>query len=200
MKNGCVISFREEETAAMVRAVLLLSGIACDGGVILVTDSLPNDTYPYKGIVLLSRTRRQEQNNIPVTVLRPPLCFDELSEAVWQMFENTADPTAKPADACNHAVTSVQVHDGCVSYRGKSAQLTVQESRLFEFLRCHAGTLVTRRELLCEVWDGADGETNIVDVYVSYLRRKLIPIFGQGVLLTVRGKGYILCLPDENEM
>lgn len=77
-----------------------------------------------------------------------------------------------------------------VSYGDKSAVLTERELDLFTVLNDNRGKCVARSELAGMIWNGA--ETNVSDVYVCYLRKKLERAFGPGVLLTVRGKGYIL--------
>jgi two-component system OmpR family response regulator len=51
--------------------------------------------------------------------------------------------------------------------------------------------VVTKREILENVWDSAfDGDPNVVEVYVSYLRRKVDAPFDRATILTVRGMGY----------
>ncbi|KRK39499.1 winged helix family two component transcriptional regulator [Loigolactobacillus bifermentans DSM 20003] len=80
-----------------------------------------------------------------------------------------------------------------VQRAGKVAQLTQREFSLLQVLMQHAGEPLTRDELLDQVW-GADyeGQTNIVDVYIRYLRAK-IDLSGMAPLIhTVRGVGYIL--------
>ena len=69
--------------------------------------------------------------------------------------------------------------------------LTAREFDLLAFFLRHPGRAVTRETLLAEVWgEDEDHTLNVVDVYVSYLRRKL---GGSGAeLRTVRGYGYIL--------
>jgi len=53
--------------------------------------------------------------------------------------------------------------------------------------------VVSRTEVLEHVWDyGYDGLSNVVDVYVGYLRRKLEQPFGRPLIRTVRGVGYAL--------
>jgi len=65
--------------------------------------------------------------------------------------------------------------------------LTPREFALLEMLMRHAGTTVTRSELLSKVWSlDFDPRSNLVDVYVRYLRRKL----GSGWITTKRGVGY----------
>ena len=73
------------------------------------------------------------------------------------------------------------------------AWLTPREFALLEMLMRHAGTTVTRRELLSEVWSlDFDPRSNLVDVYVRYLRRKL----GPGWITTERGVGYRIVDPN----
>jgi DNA-binding response OmpR family regulator len=72
-------------------------------------------------------------------------------------------------------------------------ELTSREFALLEFLMRREGDVVSRTELLEHVWDqNFLGSTNIVDVYVSYLRRKLEVPFGRPLIRTVRGVGYVL--------
>lgn len=74
-----------------------------------------------------------------------------------------------------------------VTADGVDVMLTRREFRLLEYLMAHADRTVTKTELLEHVWDsGPDGDPNMVQVYVGYLRRKL----GADVIATVRGSGY----------
>jgi two-component system OmpR family response regulator len=76
---------------------------------------------------------------------------------------------------------------------GRSVELTSREFALLEFLLRRAGQVVTRSELLDHVWDQNHlGGTNVVDVYISYLRRKLEQPSGRALIHTVRGAGYVL--------
>jgi two-component system, OmpR family, response regulator len=76
---------------------------------------------------------------------------------------------------------------------GQPVELTAREFAVLEFLIRRAGQVVSRAELLDHVWDqNYEGSTNIVDVYVGYLRRKLEEPFGRPLIRTVRGAGYVL--------
>jgi DNA-binding response OmpR family regulator len=79
-------------------------------------------------------------------------------------------------------------------WRGTTeVELTVREFALLESLMRRPGAVVRKRELLDEVWDWAfDDESNIVEVYVGYLRRKVDAPFGRTAVRTVRGVGYRL--------
>ena len=71
--------------------------------------------------------------------------------------------------------------------------LTSREFGLLEFLMRHRGDVVTKTEILAGVWDSAyDGDANIVEVYVGYLRRKIDVPFGRHAIETMRGMGYRL--------
>jgi two-component system response regulator MprA len=73
--------------------------------------------------------------------------------------------------------------------------LTQREFALLEHLMRHAGTPLTRAEIAEQVWRQTPidtDETNIVDVYVAYLRKKLDAVDEQPMLETVRGVGYVL--------
>ena len=86
-------------------------------------------------------------------------------------------------DPAAHAVTRA----------GEPVSLSVKEFALLEFLMRHPGEAVTRTAILEHVWDfGYDGTSNVVDVYVSYLRNKLDKPFGGSSIETVRGVGYRL--------
>jgi DNA-binding response OmpR family regulator len=71
--------------------------------------------------------------------------------------------------------------------------LTAKEFAVLEYLAVHAGQVVSKAQILDHVWDLAyDGDANIVEVYVSALRRKLDAPFGRRSIVTVRGAGYRL--------
>jgi len=76
---------------------------------------------------------------------------------------------------------------------GKEISLTPREYGLLEFLMRHRGDTVSKSEILAGVWDPAfDGDPNVVEVYVRYLRRKIDSPFARHAIETVRGMGYRL--------
>ncbi len=80
-----------------------------------------------------------------------------------------------------------------VSYRKETVELTQREFALLLLLIKNKGQTVTRAQAAKEVWGKADeGDTNIVDVYVRYLREKLDEHFGIKIISTVRGVGYTI--------
>ncbi len=78
--------------------------------------------------------------------------------------------------------------------RGERAiELTAKEFALLEYLMRHPGEVLGRTRLIEHVWDFAyDGDSNVVDVYVRYLRNKIDRPFGRDSIETVRGSGYRL--------
>jgi two-component system OmpR family response regulator len=71
--------------------------------------------------------------------------------------------------------------------------LTAREFGLLEFLLRHAGDVLTRTEILHGVWDAHyEGDSNVVEVYIRYLRFKIDKPFGRHAIETVRGVGYRL--------
>lgn len=84
-----------------------------------------------------------------------------------------------------------------VKRAGQTIDLQPREFRLLEYLMRHQGQVVTRTMLLENVWDyHFDPQTNVIDVHVSRLRRKIDRAFEQSLLHTVRGAGYMLREPD----
>jgi DNA-binding response OmpR family regulator len=80
-----------------------------------------------------------------------------------------------------------------VTRAGREVELTVREFALLQFLAQRAGSVVSREELLEHVWEtNEDGSTNVVDVYVGYLRNKVERPFKGKIIRTVRGIGFML--------
>ena len=80
-----------------------------------------------------------------------------------------------------------------VSRGGKSIDLTTKEFILLEYLMSNAGQVCSRNMIIEHVWDqGFDSFTNIVDVYIRYLRNKIDRDFDPPLIHTVRGVGYVL--------
>ncbi|MFI6349214.1 response regulator transcription factor [Streptomyces sp. NPDC050560] len=93
-----------------------------------------------------------------------------------------------------HEIGRLTVDTGArrVRVAGEETALTAKEYAVLEHLVLRAGQVVTKAEILDHVWDFAySGDPNIVEVYVSALRRKL----GADVIRTVRGAGYVLERP-----
>jgi two-component system, OmpR family, response regulator len=84
------------------------------------------------------------------------------------------------------------------AWRGEDElELSAKEFALLELFLRHPDEVLSRTTILEHVWDFAyDGVSNIIDQYVSYLRRKVDRPYGREQIETVRGAGYRLRLPD----
>ena len=75
----------------------------------------------------------------------------------------------------------------------KEISLTAKEYSLLEYLVRNAGTVVTRTMISEHVWDiNFDTDTNVIDVYINYLRRKIDDGHKKALIHTMRGRGYVL--------
>ncbi len=98
----------------------------------------------------------------------------------------------------NYGELEINRVDHSVRRGGWEIDLTAKEYALLEFMMLRRGECCTRAELLRELWQmSPDAATNIVDVYINYLRRKLAAAcpdgkFSSAVIETVRGAGYRL--------
>ena len=121
-------------------------------------------TKPFSFVVLLARMRSLVRRGAPE---RPTLL-------------SAGDLTLDPA---THAV----------SRAGRPVTLTPREFALLHFLMRHRGDVMSKTEILRGVWDTLyDGDDNVVEVYVGYLRRKIDQPFDRRAIQTVRGVGYRL--------
>ncbi len=76
---------------------------------------------------------------------------------------------------------------------GKEIELTVKEFQLLELMLRHQGQVLTRAQILDHVWQyDRDFASNVVDIYVHYLRNKIDKGFSKQLIHTVRGVGYTL--------
>lgn len=79
------------------------------------------------------------------------------------------------------------------SYRDDELTLTKKEYELLEYLMRNKNIVLSREQLLNHVWDYEYfGDTNVVDVYIRYLRQKIDEKYGIHLISTVRGVGYII--------
>jgi two-component system OmpR family response regulator len=80
-----------------------------------------------------------------------------------------------------------------VTRGGRPVALTPREFGVLHFLMRHRGEVVTRTQILEGVWDAYyEGDSNVVEVYIGYLRRKVDEPFGRSAITTIRGAGYRL--------
>ena len=114
-----------------------------------------------------------------------PFSLDELLLRVKLRLRKPAESPA--SQILEHKGIRLDLINREVSVGTKSFELTSREFALLELLLRNAGQLMTREQLLSRVWGYEyDPGTNIVDVYIRYLRQKL----GNDAIRTVRGIGY----------
>ena len=89
----------------------------------------------------------------------------------------------------NDLTVDLQKHG--VKYKNEEIELTKREFELLVYLLQNKNIVITRNQILNQVW-GYDyiGETNVVDVYIRYLRTKIDDKFGVKLIHTIRGVGY----------
>lgn len=114
----------------------------------------------------------------------------ELVARVRALARRAGSPAALGRDVGGLAL---DLRHGVLRADGVEVALTRREADLLEYLARHAGRPVTRAELAAQIWHTrGDSGTNVVDVYVSYLRRKLGAVGRQSLIRSVRGVGYEL--------
>jgi two-component system, OmpR family, response regulator len=121
-----------------------------------------------------------------------PFSFAELLARVQALFRRS---DARPAADPRITVADLEIDPlARIVRRGeRKIDLKPREYQLLEYFARNAGKVVTRTMLLEQVWDyHFDPGTNVIDVHVSRLRRKLEDGFDQPLLHTVRGAGYML--------
>ncbi|MGH7894493.1 MAG: response regulator [Candidatus Binatia bacterium] len=126
--------------------------------------------------------------------LTKPFAVEELLARVRALLRRgtpTATPVLSLADLSLDPVTRA------VTRTGRRIDLTAREYALLEFFLRNRGRVVSRALIAQHVW-GVDFDTftNVIDVYVNYLRRKIDADFEPKLLHTVRGVGYVLKTPE----
>ena len=119
-----------------------------------------------------------------------PFSFQELEARIKALLRRNKEVTSNLL-TCDNLILD------CNTRRAKRGNididLTVKEYRLLEYFMTHQGVALSRITLLKDVWDkNFDTNTNIVDVYVNYLRVKIDRDFDKKLIHTVVGLGYIM--------
>lgn len=189
-------------TCADGRAALDLA-LANDFDLIILDVMLPS----LNGIEVLRRLRQTKQTPVIILTAR-----DQVVDKVTGLDIGADDYMTKPF-AIEELLARIRLHtknrtagstlrcgklsidsDARVAaYDGHAVDLTKKEFDLLEYLMKNRNIVVGREKLLDAVW-GFDfyGSTNVVDVYVRYLRSKIDDVYGVTVIETVRGAGYVI--------
>lgn len=162
------------------------------------------------GMEVLRRLRREEQGYTPVLLLTArdavmdkvsgldagaedyltkPFAIEELLARIRVTLRKAGPARTPEQNLLTAGEITLDPDSRTVTRGGETVNLTRREFDLLQYLLENPNRVLTRDQLLSQVW-GYDyaGETNAVDVYISFLRNKL----GASVVETVRGVGYIL--------
>ena len=127
--------------------------------------------------------------------LGKPFDFKELLARVRALLRRAKD--LRPA-LLEIADLTLNTADHSVTRGGKSIGLTAKEYSLLEFFMLREGKIVSRGEIAEHVWDeNFDPFSNVIDVYVRRLRKKIDDDFDRPLIHTRRGEGYILSADTE---
>ncbi|WP_071429969.1 response regulator transcription factor [Angelakisella massiliensis] len=162
------------------------------------------------GLTVL-RTLRSRKNPVPVLLLTArdaisdrvegldagaddyltkPFDFSELTARVRALLRRNSTEKSDLLQA-GDLVMELSTHR--VTRDGREISLSTREFALLESLLRHKGAILSRAQLENQVWDyGFEGGSNIVDVYIRYLRKKIDDPFEKKLIHTVRGTGYTL--------
>lgn len=122
-----------------------------------------------------------------------PFAIEELLARIRVALNRKAKLHEQKLEMMKFGDLTVNLSGHSVSYGDEEISLTKKEYELLEYLLKNKNVAITREQLLNNVWDyDYLGDTNVVDVYVRYLRQKIDDRFGIHVISTVRGVGYII--------
>lgn len=119
-----------------------------------------------------------------------PFSFEELAARVRMI---TRDSKGNSTNVFSVADLTVDVKSREVKRAGRKIDLSAREYSILETLIRNAGTVMTRDKIESSVWNyDYEGGTNVIDVYIRYLRKKIDDGYEKKLIHTVRGVGYIL--------
>lgn len=207
VKRG-LAGFGYEVTVAEdgTKAWQLLDGKHGDFDLVMLDIRMPG----LSGLDVCRRLREQQGYGLPVLMLTAldttddivaglhagaddylvkPFKFSELVARIEALLRRSALTSLQSVLSCGDLTLDAASHQ---ARRGdKVVDLSIKEYRLLEYMMRHEGEVLSRRQLLKDVWDkDFDTNTNVVDVYVRYLRQKIDEDFPQKHIQTIVGEGY----------
>ncbi len=180
------------------------------------------ETYPYDAILLdimlpgidgleILKTLRNKEIDLPVLIIT---ARGEVEERIKGLNIGADDYIAKPFDFSELLARlrsvirrskgkpsplivindlSIDSNGRTVARAGQEISLSAREFALLEYLALNAGRVVSRTELVEHIYaTDADWDSNVIDVYISYLRNKIDRGFDKPLIHTKRGAGYLL--------
>jgi len=150
-------------------------------------------------LVLTQRTRVEDRVQCLDTgaddYLAKPFSFGELSARIRALVRRSHIPSESVLAIDDLKLDRVERR---VERSGQRIELTTKEFMLLEYLMRNAGRRVTRAMIIEHVWNLTfDTTTNVVDVYINYLRRKVDDGHPRKLIQTVRGVGYMVSAAAE---
>ena len=119
-----------------------------------------------------------------------PFAFEELSARLRAI---TRVPFGMAENVIAVADLTLDCSRQTVKRAGKDISLSGKEYALLEYLMRNSGLVLSREKIENHIWNfDYEGGTNVVDVYISYLRRKIDDGFDKKLIHTVRSRGYVL--------
>lgn len=118
-----------------------------------------------------------------------PFAFEELLVRIRLRLKDSVSQGSPSLNELSVGDITLNFYDRTVIFQGKKIELSGREFSLLELFMRNPNRVLSREQLLSNVWDmDFDPNSNVVDVYVRYLRQKL----DEGIIQTVRGMGYKL--------
>lgn len=118
-----------------------------------------------------------------------PFAFEELLVRIRLRLKDSVSQSTASLNELTVGDITLNFYDRTVLFHGNKIELSGREFALLELFMRNPNRVLSREQLLSNVWDmDFDPNSNVVDVYVRYLRQKL----DEGVIQTVRGMGYKL--------
>jgi two-component system OmpR family response regulator len=125
-----------------------------------------------------------------------PFSIDELVARIRAFLRRTAFDEGSGEGRLRFRDLVIDVDSHQVWRAGQPIELTATEFRLLQFLVAHPRQVLSKAQILDVVWDDSfAGESNIVEIYISYLRKK-VDCFDPPLIHTVRGVGYCIREPS----
>lgn len=179
---------------------------ACEYDAVIMDIMMPK----LSGMEVL-RTLRARNNSVPVLLLTArdsvpdrvsglnagandylikPFAFEELLARIRVMLRGAAGNVTNVYRVGDLTLDTVSCK---VMRGGDEIKLTAKEYDILEYLMLNRGVVLSRERIENHVWDfGYEGGTNVIDVYILYLRKKIDVPYEKKMIHTVKGKGYVL--------